>query len=85
MDITYCPECGAVAEVLWRTQLESTDGLVEHAKVQCLNRHGFFLPVDYLPTVASLEHPTPHPSVPRPGQARAAHGGKRDDERHEGE
>lgn len=53
MDMTSCPECGAVAEVQWRDVLESTDGPVEHAKVLCLQRHWFLLPV------ASLVRPTP--------------------------
>ncbi|WP_130014331.1 hypothetical protein [Serinicoccus sediminis] len=48
MDMTSCPECGAVAEVQWRDVLESTDGPVEHAKVLCLQRHWFLLPVAWL-------------------------------------
>jgi hypothetical protein len=50
-DTTTCPECGALAEVQWRDVLESTDGPVEHAKVMCVRRHWFLLPV------ASLAHP----------------------------
>jgi hypothetical protein len=45
IDTTSCPECGAPAEVLDRDVLESTDGPVEHARVVCLYRHRFFLPV----------------------------------------
>jgi hypothetical protein len=52
MDTTSCPECGALAEVEWRAVLESTDGPVEHAKVRCLQRHWFLLPV------AALAAPT---------------------------
>lgn len=85
MDLTYCPQCGSVAEVLWRTELESTDGLVEHGKVLCLNRHGFFLPVESLPSVAPVERPTPQPAMQVRRQARATHRGKRDDDRHERE
>jgi hypothetical protein len=48
MDTTFCPECGALAEVLWRDVLESTDGPVEHAKVRCVRRHWFLLPVEHL-------------------------------------
>ena len=33
MDTTLCPECGGLAEVLWRQVAESTDGPVEHAKI----------------------------------------------------
>jgi hypothetical protein len=53
MDATLCPECGALAEVQWRAVLEGTDGPVEHAKVSCVRRHWFLLPV------ASLERPVP--------------------------
>lgn len=52
MDTTSCPECGVLAEVQWRDVLESTDGPVEHAKVRCLQRHWFLLPV------ASLVRPS---------------------------
>jgi hypothetical protein len=45
MDTTACPECGELAEVQWRDVLESTDGPVEHAKVLCVRRHWFLLPV----------------------------------------
>jgi hypothetical protein len=48
MDMTLCPECGALAEVLWRDVMESTDGPVEHAKVRCVRRHWFLLPVAHL-------------------------------------
>ncbi|MGE0167172.1 hypothetical protein [Nocardioides sp.] len=48
MDLTSCPECGAVAEVQWRHVLESTDGPVEHAQIRCTSQHWFFLPVSYL-------------------------------------
>ncbi|MFN8196169.1 MAG: hypothetical protein U0R80_18040 [Nocardioidaceae bacterium] len=49
MDMTHCPACGLVAEVVWREVLESTDGPVEHAKVRCADRHWFLLPVASLP------------------------------------
>jgi hypothetical protein len=45
MDTTTCPDCGALAEVEWRAVLESTDGPVEHARVTCVRRHWFLLPV----------------------------------------
>jgi hypothetical protein len=41
LDLVGCPECAAPAEVVDRFDLPSTDGPVEHVKVQCLNRHGF--------------------------------------------
>ena len=45
LDTTTCVECGELAEVLWRDVLEGTDGPVEHAKVACVQRHWFLLPV----------------------------------------
>ncbi|MDN5796502.1 MAG: hypothetical protein L0H79_12210 [Intrasporangium sp.] len=53
MDTTTCPDCGEIAEVLWRAVMDSTDGPVEHSKILCLNRHWFLLPT------ASLERSTP--------------------------
>jgi hypothetical protein len=53
MDTTTCPECGALAEVEWRDVAESTDGPVEHAKITCLQRHWFLLPVASLPRAAT--------------------------------
>ena len=44
---------GVLAEVEWRQVTESTDGPVELAKVRCLRRHSFLLPV------AHLERPLP--------------------------
>ena len=51
MDTTLCPECGALAEVQWRDVMESTDGPVEHAKISCVRRHWFLLPVAHLERV----------------------------------
>jgi hypothetical protein len=48
MEMTRCPECGAPAEVDARSVLESTDGPIEHARVRCLQRHVFVLPVEWL-------------------------------------
>jgi len=53
MDTTTCPECGALAEVEWRAVVESTDGPVEHAKVGCVRRHWFLLPLASLPSAAT--------------------------------
>ena len=49
MDTTLCPECGTLAEVLWRDVIDSTEGPVEHAKIGCINRHWFLLPAAALP------------------------------------
>jgi hypothetical protein len=48
MDITMCPQCGQPATVQWRAVLESTDGPTEHARIDCLNRHWFLLPIAVL-------------------------------------
>jgi hypothetical protein len=45
MDLTTCPQCGNAAEITERDVLESTDGPVEHAKVVCVARHWFLMPV----------------------------------------
>lgn len=52
MDMVTCPECDQLAEVQWRSVLESTDGPIEHARIQCVRRHWFLLPV------AALAHAT---------------------------
>lgn len=43
METTTCPECGAPAEVRQRSVWESTDGPVEHIRVDCVARHWFLL------------------------------------------
>ena len=48
MDTTNCPECGAIAEVEWRAVMESTDGPIEHAKIRCVQKHWFLLPISAL-------------------------------------
>lgn len=48
MDITICPQCREAAEIVDRHVLESTDGPIEHARVRCVQRHHFFLPVSRL-------------------------------------
>ena len=50
MDTINCPECGELAEVLWRDVAASTDGPVELAKIQCVDRHWFLLSVASLPS-----------------------------------
>jgi hypothetical protein len=81
MDTTTCPECGAPAEVIDRFALESTDGPIEHVRVQCVVRHWFLLPTELLiryrasarpavPAPRAPEAPEPagvsRPDVPRP-------------------
>ena len=55
MDIVRCPSCGQLAEVLWRTQLSSTDGSIEHVKLQCLDRHVLLMPAAGLIPMCSAE------------------------------
>jgi hypothetical protein len=55
MDLTRCPDCDAPAEVVDRFVLESTDGPVEHARVRCVRRHWFLLPVRTLHRPAGLD------------------------------
>ena len=54
LDLVVCPECAAPAEVMDRYVLPSTDGPVEHVKVQCLGRHWFVLPAAALPPVRTV-------------------------------
>lgn len=58
MELTRCPQCGLVAEVVSRDVWDSTDGPVEHAHVRCVARHRFLLPVAML-AVAPPPEPTP--------------------------
>jgi len=53
LDATQCPECGGLAEVRWRQVVESTDGPVELARVGCVRRHWFLLPVEHLARAGS--------------------------------
>ena len=63
MELTRCPQCGLVAEIVSRDVWESTDGPVEHAHVRCVARHRFLLPVAML---AAAETPKPTVAPLRP-------------------
>jgi len=54
LDLVVCPECAAPAEVVDRFALPSTEGPVDHVKVQCLSRHWFLLPAAALPRVRTV-------------------------------
>ena len=64
MDLTVCPECAEVAEIEWRAVLESTDGPIEHARVVCVSRHWFVLPVADLARQLTSEAMHPQPAIP---------------------
>ncbi len=68
IETTSCPQCGAPAEVLDRDVLESTDGPVEHARVVCIARHRFHLPVAHL---ARLEDLPVRADAPSPAARRS--------------
>lgn len=44
LQLTRCPECGATAEITRRIVLASSDGPIEHVRMQCVDRHWFLLP-----------------------------------------
>lgn len=44
LQLTRCPECGAIAEIVRRVVLQSTDGPIEHVRMECVARHWFLLP-----------------------------------------
>lgn len=44
LQLTRCPECGAIAEIVRRVVLQSTDGPIEHVRMRCVARHWFLLP-----------------------------------------
>jgi hypothetical protein len=60
LELVVCPECAAPAEIVDRFALPSTDGAVEHVKVQCLGRHWFLLPVSSLPAMGTVGTRTEH-------------------------
>jgi hypothetical protein len=66
MDLTRCPECGAPAEITDRFVLESTDGPVEHARVDCAGGHWFLLSVA---TLYRSRRRQSGPPAPRPTPA----------------
>lgn len=65
VQLTYCPECGEIAEIVHRVVLESTDGPIEHAKVRCAAFHHFLLPTENLVQDAQTGPPAVSPVRPR--------------------
>ena len=43
MDLTTCPDCASIAEVLERFVLEGACGPVEHARIRCIAGHWFLV------------------------------------------
>ena len=66
LTLVVCPECGATAEIEWRSTEYSTRGPVVLVKIRCLNRHWFLLPFEGLAT-ASLTQPSDERLVRRFG------------------
>ena len=62
MDLTTCPYCGSIAEVLERFVLESTGGPLEHARIRCIAGDWFLLPTAALTS----------PPLPRSARRRSA-------------
>jgi hypothetical protein len=60
LSLTACPEpgCEAPAEIADRVTMPSTDGPVEHARICCLHRHWFVLPVSMLRSPRQDGRPT---------------------------
>jgi len=80
LTLTWCPQCGAPAEITDRFTLASTDGPIEHVAMECAASHHFRLPITMLPG-ASAENdqtqaisPRPLPRHTVPGSNRAQHG-----------
>ena len=48
LDLVGCPQCAEQAEVVDRFVLESTDGPIEHVKIQCARRHWFTMTTEGL-------------------------------------
>ena len=59
LDLTACPEpsCSSPAQIVDRSAWQSTDGPIEHVRIQCLNRHHFLLPVEMLTSPHAVDVP----------------------------
>jgi hypothetical protein len=67
MDITACPECDAPAEVRTRSVWESTDGPIEHVRLDCVRGHWFLMSAASL--AAAHGAPAGHSPGPAPEPA----------------
>jgi hypothetical protein len=63
LELTQCPECDALAEVVARFTLASTDGQVEHVRVTCIAKHGFVMPAERLVGEHLVKEPSNRPQV----------------------
>ncbi|WP_426566433.1 hypothetical protein ACPPVT_07755 [Angustibacter sp. McL0619] len=63
LELTQCPECDALAEVVARFTLGSTDGPIEHARVTCILKHGFVMPAERLVPEHLAKEPSSRPQI----------------------
>ncbi len=68
MQFNYCPHpaCGALAEIVDRFALASTDAALDHVNMVCPHGHWFILPEERLP--ADVGTPGRAPCPGRTGQ-----------------
>jgi sarcosine oxidase delta subunit len=57
MDLVTCPECGQPADVEWRSDVASTDGPVELAKIRCTQWHHFLMPAEQIAPLGAARVP----------------------------
>jgi hypothetical protein len=48
LELSFCPACGAVAEITDRFVLASTDGPIDHLALSCVTGHRFRMPAELL-------------------------------------
>ena len=63
METTTCPECDAPAEIRGRWVWESTDGPIEHVRVECVRRHWFLMSAASLAAAHGRSAPLPAPDL----------------------
>ncbi len=63
LDLIQCPDptCRALAEVIDRFSLYSTDGPIEHVRTRCLRGHHFTVPTPQMPMDQGVTQATERP------------------------
>ncbi len=63
LDLIPCPDptCRALAEVIDRFSLYSTDGPVEHVRTRCLQSHHFTVPAPQMSLNQDVTHAAERP------------------------